>query len=283
VLQKGNDFQVLVFVPNRYFPYGESIFNGHYVADHIDGDLMEAPARHDKAGYRGWAWSPTTVTIIDAEHFALSNNIKARRTSSERGANKHCDVGQYGRLDPARTFDYALDDLDLGNRGNAACWMYVSASQEHSEAQFYMGLMLHRGLGVASDDRQAFQWIKRSAEEGWVMGARTLSQYYFAGIGTPKDTKLATEWRQRGWSARPQTGQLERERRAGAEFSDRFARVFSGYGTTLDDRMDGYRARGMRNDREIRERAAADAGAAEYSYRMLTEPNYQPPPMPPAR
>jgi len=119
------------------------MFNGRFAKhDTIFGELMDARA-HRGNGYRGYAWTKAEITIVDADHLALSGGINLK-SNGELGANMLCDRVKYINLPngAAYTFNYANKDLEPKNYRNAACWLYISASQRHHEAQRELALPL---------------------------------------------------------------------------------------------------------------------------------------------
>ncbi len=277
VIHKAGNVQIIVGDPNIYYPLGESMFNGTYDGQHLVGDVMDAPA-HSGKGYRGYAWTRGEIQIVDADNLVLPRNIKMKRTDAELGANKACDTVKYAQLNAARAFEYAAKDIDLGNFGNGACWLYVSASQGHSEAQMDLGLALHFGKGVKQDDAQSFQWFKRSAEQGWALAERALAQCYELGIGTRKNEGLARSWGEKSAHQAVQTGQIEKEKQDATRFVTALGNLFSGSGVSHEDRVAGYQSRGASNS-DAEKSARQDESEAAFMNSLMN--GYQPPPVPP--
>ena len=277
VIQKDGNFQMIVGDPNVLYPIGESMFNGRYADNRITGQLMDAPAHHGN-GYRGYAWTDAEIRIVDANNLVLPGDVKMKRTDGELGANKICDAVKYAGLDASRVFIYAEKDIELKNSGNGACWLYVSASQGHSEAQMDLGLALHFGEGVKRDYEQSFLWFKKSAEQGWVLAERALARCYESGIGVPKDAALARSWNEKSNRPGAQMGQVEREEQDANRFISAFGNLLSGNGVSREDRVAGYRSRGMNNS-DAEKNAREDEAGAAFMHELMN--GYQPPPMPP--
>jgi TPR repeat protein len=79
---------------------------------------------------------------------------------------------------------------------------YKSAFDEFSElaisqqasAQFYLGTMYYKGLGVPQNDAEAVKWFRLSAAQ-WDKGAQgALGFMYFKGLGVPQDYIEAAKW-----------------------------------------------------------------------------------------
>jgi TPR repeat protein len=277
VIHKAGNVQIIVGDPNIYYPLGESMFSGTYDGQHLVGEVMDAPA-HSGNGYRGYAWTRGEIHIVDANNLVLPRNIKMKRTDAELGANKACDTAKYAQLNTARAFEYGAKGIEIGNFGNGACWLYVSASQGHSEAQMDLGLALHFGKGVKQDDAQSFQWFKRSAEQGWVLAERALAQCYELGVGTPKNQGLAKSWFDKSAHQATQTGQIEKEKQDAQRFVTALGGILSGSGVSHDDRVAGYRSRGASSS-DAEKSARQDESEAAFMNSLMN--SYQPPPMPP--
>ena len=68
------------------------------------------------------------------------------------------------------------------------------AEQGHAEAQYILGVMYSRGLGVPKDDREAVSWIRLAAEQGLAGAQVNLGIRYSTGDGVPKDYVQAYAW-----------------------------------------------------------------------------------------
>ena len=53
-------------------------------------------------------------------------------------------------------------------------WYDFAAIQKHAEAQYYLGIMYDRGLGVSQDFIKAVRWIRLAASRGLVQAQRHL-------------------------------------------------------------------------------------------------------------
>lgn len=69
-----------------------------------------------------------------------------------------------------------------------------AAARGQSEAQYYLGLMLREGTGVAADPEAAFTWFLAAAEQQYVAAQFELSRAYSRGQGTAQDGTAALKW-----------------------------------------------------------------------------------------
>jgi len=49
----------------------------------------------------------------------------------------------------------------------ATRWFRLAGAQEHAKAQYFLGLMYDKGLGVPQNHIQAYMWFTLSAEQGF--------------------------------------------------------------------------------------------------------------------
>ena len=81
-----------------------------------------------------------------------------------------------------------------------SCWeddvedCRVRAEQGHALAQYNLGLMYANGEGVPQDDKEAFNWYRKSAEQGHAGAQVNLGLMYTNGEGVPQDDKQALKW-----------------------------------------------------------------------------------------
>jgi hypothetical protein len=287
VVSKGADFQLIVGVPNIFYPLGESMFNGRYVdARKIRGDLMDAPA-HRGSGYRGYAWSKADIEIVDSNNLTLGD-ITLKRLGGELGANKSCDAAKYANMPNAAApmFIYATRDFGLGNYGNGACWLYISAHQGHHEAARELALLLHNGSGVQKDLALSFLWLKKSAGEGNKAAQRLLADYYRLGIGVAADPALAQAAlaKANDGSAEPPLPETQEQKEAALvgwfanDACEEPARLREDRATRVEKyeyRVDGV---ALRSHGDAEDRARADEADAQFLCDSLHA--YHPPPMP---
>jgi tetratricopeptide (TPR) repeat protein len=64
----------------------------------------------------------------------------------------------------------------------------------NARAQCYLGACYEYGVGVPEDDKQAAEWYRKAAEQGYVLAQYRLGESYHRGRGVPKDLKQAAEW-----------------------------------------------------------------------------------------
>ena len=201
IRQKGEDIQMIVDTPNIWYPFQATMFQGKYANNLIKGDWMDGPAHLNER--KQYDSTRIDINIENPSSMVTSAGIRLTR-SIELGANKLCDAVKYAAMPAANIFIYGSRDLELKNYGNAACWMYIAASQGHHEAQLDLSVFFHLGLGLAVDDKQSFLWLKTSASQGNKRAQSYLAHYYKTGIGVAKNAALAEAWSVRAKDGAPE-------------------------------------------------------------------------------
>lgn len=70
----------------------------------------------------------------------------------------------------------------------------AAAEKGHADAQFDLGVLYSKGLGVRHDMTEAVAWYRSAAEKGNVQAAFSLGQLYSRGWGVPRDEADAMRW-----------------------------------------------------------------------------------------
>lgn len=149
---------------------------------------------------------------------------------------------------PAAQFEVAAGMMRAAEprAGEAATWFREAAINGLDVAQFNLGVMYERGLGVPEDETRALLWYHSAAEQGYPLAQYNLGRLYALGKGIPQSDAEAKRWFQRAADrgvsaglyelARFETDELERERKmytaakAGAERAQEWLRVKSAGG-----------------------------------------------------
>ncbi len=76
----------------------------------------------------------------------------------------------------------------------AMFWYRKAAEQGDADAQFSVGAMYDMGRGVPKDDQQAMSWYRKAAEQGRANAQLNLGLMYSTGQGVPKDDQQAMSW-----------------------------------------------------------------------------------------
>ncbi len=73
-------------------------------------------------------------------------------------------------------------------------WYRKAAEQAYTNAQFFLGFMYVKGLGVPQDDAEAVKWYRKAAEQGNAEAQFNLGSMYENGEGVPQDYVQAHMW-----------------------------------------------------------------------------------------
>ena len=71
------------------------------------------------------------------------------------------------------------------------------AEQGGAEAQYILGRMYRRGLGVVKDSKEAVKWYQKSADQGLAIAQHNLGLMHVKGEGVSKSEKDAVKWWQK--------------------------------------------------------------------------------------
>ena len=90
-----------------------------------------------------------------------------------------------------------LYDRGLGvpqNYAEATRWYGIAAERGHVDAQANLGFAYEQGRGVAQDFAQAAKWYRKAAERGDVVAQANLGTLYANGSGVEQDDIRAHMW-----------------------------------------------------------------------------------------
>ncbi|KAF0547894.1 HCP-like protein [Gigaspora margarita] len=73
-------------------------------------------------------------------------------------------------------------------------WYFRAAMENSFCGQNNLGWCFEKGIGVVKDERKAFEWYLESAKGGNSSGQNNLGRCYEIGIGVDKDKKKAFKW-----------------------------------------------------------------------------------------
>jgi len=76
----------------------------------------------------------------------------------------------------------------------AVKWYRKAAEQGDADAQYNLGVMYDKGLGVPQDYATALKWYTTAAEQGKAQAQSNLGVMYYNGEGVPEDKVMAYIW-----------------------------------------------------------------------------------------
>jgi len=76
----------------------------------------------------------------------------------------------------------------------AARWWKTAGEQDHVESLFNLGVMYIQGKGVRKSEAEAADWFRYAAELGHMDAQVKLGLMYRDGVGVPKDIAEAKKW-----------------------------------------------------------------------------------------
>src|SRR5262245_39885542 len=91
-------------------------------------------------------------------------------------------------------FQAGMEAYKRGDYATALREWRPLAEQGDAGAQFYLGIMYGKGLGVEKDDMQSRRWHEKAAGQGEVHSQFVLGGLYEQGRGVPQDYVQARQW-----------------------------------------------------------------------------------------
>ncbi len=76
----------------------------------------------------------------------------------------------------------------------AVKWYRLAAAQDDAGAQFSLGVMYEKGSGIPQDYAEAAKWYRLAAEQGHAYGQATVASMYAKGMGVIQNYVLAHMW-----------------------------------------------------------------------------------------
>lgn len=94
----------------------------------------------------------------------------------------------------AQDFDSGLDAMKRGDFAVALREWQPLAAAGNAAAQFNLGVMYEKGLGVTQEYAKAHKWYRRAANQGNAQAQATTGIMYEIGKGVPQDYVEAYKW-----------------------------------------------------------------------------------------
>ena len=91
-------------------------------------------------------------------------------------------------------FQKGLDAYNKKDYATALREWEPLAQQGNADAQYNLGVMYEKGLGVPQDNKTAMKWYRLSAEQGHAGAQFNLGLMYRKGEGVLQDYKTAVKW-----------------------------------------------------------------------------------------
>jgi len=84
--------------------------------------------------------------------------------------------------------------LDINKASN---YFHQASSQNHSTAQYYLGIFYEKGIGVEKNEQMGFDYYDKSAKKGQsIVSKYALGTCYEKGIGIEENKQMAFHWYQ---------------------------------------------------------------------------------------
>ena len=134
----------------------------------------------------------TVLLLAAGNSFALSgNNTHLVGYQAE-------DITRQGLLSNSNlhetTYKSAMSAYERGEYHLAQRLLIPLANDNHTESQFYMGMIHDMGLGVARNANAAVSWYRKAAEKGYHHAQHNLAVAYANGEGVMPNVEVALMW-----------------------------------------------------------------------------------------
>jgi TPR repeat protein len=91
----------------------------------------------------------------------------------------------------AGALENGVKAYEYGNYKEAAKWYKKAADQGFALAQYNLGVMYVKGLGVRQNYKEAVKWFKKAADQGHASAQNNLGVMYVKGQGVRQDKSKA--------------------------------------------------------------------------------------------
>jgi len=96
-----------------------------------------------------------------------------------------------------RVFDDASAAYEQGDYATAYRLIKPLAEQGYAKAQYNLGVLYNKGIGVPQDYTEAMKWYRKAAEQGLADAQYNLGVMYHEGEGIPQDYAEGMKWFQK--------------------------------------------------------------------------------------
>lgn len=76
------------------------------------------------------------------------------------------------------------------------------------EAQYELGLLYEKGMGVRTDSAKARNLYEKAAKQNHILAAEKLAEYFAEGIGGDKHVDQSRQWKEKAQSLRDEKAKL---------------------------------------------------------------------------
>ena len=99
------------------------------------------------------------------------------------------------------------DAVGKVDRKNLENW-FREARQGKPQAQYNLGVVYFKGVGVSTDHEEAFKWFAKAAKKGSVPGQGFLGVMYENGFGVAQDHEMSLHWYRKAAEQEDSTAQF---------------------------------------------------------------------------
>jgi TPR repeat protein len=113
---------------------------------------------------------------------------------SPSSTEMHTKAEQSNAAVPNKQEEYRISEGITRDYAEAMKWVRKAAEQGDKNAQYFLGMMYHKGEGVPLDYTEAAKWYRKAAEQGDAVAQLNLGWSYHNGEGVTRDYAEAVKW-----------------------------------------------------------------------------------------
>jgi TPR repeat protein len=138
--------------------------------------------------------SPKNYHQMKAKPEILSEALKYLKNSAMQGS--YTSLNNLGYFYEQEAKEQEPLDKTKGSLTNnrLAFESYREAAEKLNEARINLWRCYSFGIGTNKDESSALQWLKKAAEDGYLIAQIDIARCYYQGIGTEKDYHEAVKW-----------------------------------------------------------------------------------------
>lgn len=168
----------------------------------VAADLNRAVQHYTQSAEQGYAAAQAKLGQL----YAVGNGVAQDFRAAAEWLGK---AAEQQENQPENLLEKAQTHTQTGDYADALAIYRELAQQTHAEAQFQLGELYHKGLGVDLNTRRAADWyfqaatqghldalhhLKDLAEQGDASIQYDLARLYALGLGVSRDDAAAAEW-----------------------------------------------------------------------------------------
>lgn len=138
-------------------------------------------------------WGPTTITILDPDHFIVGDRPPFQRVTTPRLNDVPCSPQNPLRVQPLWAYIRGKMAVEVRKYDLAACWYHIGIVGGQVRARSGMGDLLRYGWGTPRNASWAYSWYEGAAQQGDPYAAKSIADMYDRGE-LPANPAKSQQW-----------------------------------------------------------------------------------------